>query len=122
MNYLQKAQALQQTMNEQGSLEAFEKYYDENCTVTEMPTGVTRNGKDAQRKAIEEWFASVDEYHGGGVHAITANEETATTMIESWFDITFKNGQRARMEEVGIQKWKGDQIINEKFYYNIPGQ
>lgn len=43
-------------------------------------------------------------------------------MIESWFDVTFKGGQRMKMEEVGIQEWKDDQIVNERFYYNMPGQ
>lgn len=120
MTYLEKAQAFQQMMNEKGSMEAFEKYYSEQCVVTEVPTGVVRNGKAEQRKAIQEWFASVQEFHGGGVGAITANEAEATTSIESWFDITFKNGHRTSLKEVGIQKWKGDQIIDEKFYYNSP--
>ena len=120
MTYLEKAQAFQQMMNEKGSMETFEKYYAENCKVTEVPTGVVRDGKAAQRKAIQEWFGNVQEFHGGGVGAITANEAEATTMIESWFDITYKNGHRGQMKEVGIQKWEGDQIIDEKFYYNIP--
>lgn len=122
MSHLKNAQAFQQMMNEQGSMEAFEKYYAENCTVIEMPTGVKREGKEAQRAAIQEWFSSVKEMHGGGVNAITSNEEAGTTMIESWFDVTFQNGHRTKMEEVGIQEWKDNQIVNERFYYNIPGQ
>jgi ketosteroid isomerase-like protein len=122
MSYLKKAQEFQQMMNEVGSMEAFEKYYADNCTVIEMPTGETRQGKDAQRKAIIEWFGSVEEMHGGGVHSITSDEDNGITTIESWFEMTMKGGPRVRMEEVGIQKWQGDQIVEEKFYYSEPGQ
>jgi len=122
MSYLKKAQEFQQMMNEQGTMEAFEKYYAENCTITEVPTGVVREGKAAQRAAIGEWFSQVKEMHGGGVKSITSNEEAGTTMIESWFDLTYQNGHRARMEEVGIQEWKDDQIVAERFYYNAPNQ
>ena len=55
-----------------------------------------------------------------GTKSITANEEDATTCCEVWFDITFKEGGRMKMEEVGVQKWRGDQIIEERFYYNMP--
>lgn len=120
MTYLEKAQAFQSMLQEKGSFETFERYYAENCEVTEVPTGEVRKGKSAQREAIKEWFAGVDQFNGAGVNSITSNEETATTMIESWMDITFKNGHRAKMNEVGVQKWEGDQIVSEKFYYNLP--
>ena len=47
-------------------------------------------------------------------------EEDKITMSESWMDVTFKDGNRIRMEEVAVQHWEGDQIIKERFYYN-PG-
>jgi len=122
MSYLKKAQEFQQMMNEKGTMEAFEKYYAENCQITEMPTGLVRDGKDAQRKAIVEWMSSVEEMHGGGVSAITADEANGVTMIESWFDMTYKGGHRGVMKEVGVQQWEGDQIVSEKFYYNAPPQ
>jgi len=55
----------------------------------------------------------------GGVTAITSNEETGVTMVESWMDISFKDGNRMKMEEVAVQTWKDDQIIREHFYYNM---
>ena len=120
MSYLKKAQEFQQYMNEKGTMEAFEKYYAENCQITEMPTGLVRNGKAEQRQAIVEWMSSVEEMHGGGVSSITSDEENGITTIESWFDMTYKGGHRGTMKEVGIQKWQGDQIVEEKFYYNAP--
>ena len=122
MSYLQKAQEFQAMQGQGQTMEAFEKYYADNCTIIEVPTGERREGKDAQRKAIIDWFESVEEMHGGGVNSITANEEDATTCCEVWFDITFKGAGRMKMQEVGVQKWEGDQIVEERFYYNMPGQ
>lgn len=122
MSYLEKAKAFQAMQQEGKSWEAFEQYYAEDCKVIEMPTGEVRDGKEAQRAAIKEWFGMVEEMHQGGVKSITANEEDGTTCCEVWFDVTFKGGHRTKMEEVGVQKWKGDQIIEERFYYNAPPQ
>lgn len=120
MSYLKKAQDFQAMQGQGQSMECFEKYYAENCRVIEVPTGEVREGKAAQRKAIQEWFGTVEEMHGGGVKSITADEENATTCCEVWFDVTFKGAGRMKMEEVGIQKWEGDQIVEERFYYHMP--
>ena len=32
-------------------------------------------------------------------------------------DVTFKDGNRVQMEQVAVQKWAGDQIVHERFYY-----
>ncbi len=61
----------------------------------------------------------IKDVHGTGVKAITSNEKEATTMVESWMDVTMKDGKRSKMEEVAVQKWKDDQIIHERFYYNM---
>ena len=42
------------------------------------------------------------------------------TMVEAWADVTFQDGNRMKLEEIARQKWQGDQIIEERFYYN-PG-
>ena len=122
MTCLERLQDLNRLSAEGKTMEGFEKHYHENVTVTEMPTGEVRQGKNAQREAIQGWFGSVKEMHGGGVGAVTSNEEDQTTCCESWFDVTFADGNRMTMKEVGVQKWQDGQIIDEKFYYNMPGQ
>ena len=62
----------------------------------------------------------VQEVHDGGVGSITADEENGVTMVESWMDVTYKEGGRMKMEEVAVQKWQGDKIIHERFYHNMP--
>jgi ketosteroid isomerase-like protein len=103
-------------------MEAFEELYHDKVVVQEMPTGEKREGKAAQREAIQQWYGMLQEMHGGGVDSITSNEVDGITTVESWMDITTKDGNRMKMSEVAVQKWQDGQIINEKFYYNMPSQ
>jgi len=121
MSVLDHAKDLQQMMFDGKTMEAFEKYYHEDVKVIEVPTGEERHGKGAQRKALEEWMNSVEGFHGGGIDSVCSDEENQVTTAESWSDISFKDGSRMKMAEVAVQKWKDGQIIEEKFYYNMPG-
>jgi ketosteroid isomerase-like protein len=120
MTHLEKAQRLCTMMNEGKTMEAFEELYHPDVVVEEVPTGEKRQGKEAQRQAIQQWYGMVKEFHAGGVDAITANEDEGVTTVESWMDVTFQDGNRARMAEVAVQRWQDGQIINEKFYYHMP--
>ncbi len=122
MSYLDKAKNLQEMMGNGQLMEAFEKYYHEDVQVYEMPTGEHRNGKNAQREAINGWFGMVQELHAGGCESITSDEENGITTAETWTDVTFKEGGRMKMQEVAVQKWRDGQIVEERFYYNMPGQ
>lgn len=122
MSYLEKATAFQNMMAQGQVMEAFEQYYAEDCKVIEMPTGEVRDGKEAQREAIKQWFGMVEAHHGGGVNSITANEESGITCCETWTDVTFQGGNRMKLQEVGVQKWRDGQIVEEKFYYHMPAQ
>jgi hypothetical protein len=119
MTYLEKAQDLYRMLGEGNMMDAFEKYYHENVTMIEA-TGDSFKGKNRNRERMHEWEESVQEMHGGGLGNVTSNEEEGVTMVESWVDITFHGGQRMKIEEIAVQKWEGDQIIHERFYYN-PG-
>ena len=121
MSYLEKAQDLQAKLGQGQGMEAFEQYYAENCVIVEKPTGETRNGKEAQRQAIQQWYGMVKEMHGGGVNSITSDEANGVTVAETWMDVTFQDGRRMKMEECAVQRWEGDQIVHEAFYYSMPG-
>lgn len=120
MSYLEKAQELYSMIGQGQSQAALDKFYHDNVVVLDGPME-PRNGKEAQRGAVEYWEKSVKEVHGGGVNAIAANEENGITTVESWMDITFQDGSRRKMEEVAIQQWEGDKIIRERFYYDATG-
>jgi ketosteroid isomerase-like protein len=118
MSYYDKSKDIYDMSAQGKMLEAFEKYYHKDVVMVEA-TGETRKGKDTNRKFQIEFLGTIKESHGGGVRVITSNEKEATTMVESWMDVTMKDGTRHMMEEVAVQKWKDDQIIHERFYYNM---
>ena len=121
MSCLENAQQLQQMMGQGQMMEAFEKFYHDDVKVTEVATGEVRQGKDAQRKAVEGWQAMVKEIHGGGCDSVCSDEENNISTAESWVDVSFQDGSRVKMSEVAVQKWQDGQIIDEKFYYHMPG-
>jgi ketosteroid isomerase-like protein len=117
MNYYDKAKDIYNMLATGKLFEAFDKYYHNDVEVVEA-NGESRKGKDKNRKFQEEFMGMIKEIHGTGVKSITSNEKEATTIVESWMDVTYKNGKRLFSEEVAVQKWEGDQIIYERFYYN----
>ena len=120
MTYKEKAAALYELINQGQMMEALEQFYHDNVTVTEMPDNEVRDGKAAQAESIKQWGEMTDEVHGGETVNITSDEENGVTMVESWIDVSMKNGPRMKMSEVAVQKWEGDKIIDEKFYFHNP--
>lgn len=116
MTHVEKATDLYQLINTGQLLDAFEKYYHEDVVLEEI--GETpREGKAVNREYEKNFLASVKEFHGAGVLAITANEPDNKTMVESWMDLTFQNDFRVKMQQVAVQTWDGNQIIHETFYH-----
>ncbi len=120
MNYSEKARDIQDKLSKGQLLDAFEQYYHEDVVMIEA-TGERREGKAVNREAEKKFLANVQEWHDSGVVGITSNEEEGITMVESWMDVTFQGGMRMKTEQIARQKWQGDQIIEERFYYNMPG-
>lgn len=97
--------------------EAFEKYYHEDVVMIEGD-GTRREGKKYNQKVEQEFLDSIVTFHGLGTTAITSNFDTNISMVETWLDVTYKDGERLKIEQVARQTWKGDKIIEERFYYN----
>jgi len=77
----------------------------------------TREGKSTCREYEEQFLASVQEFHGMEVKSITSDEDNGIVMHETSMDVTFKDGNRMNMEQVGVQKWQDGKIVHERFYY-----
>ncbi len=120
MSYHAKAKEIYDMLGSGQLMEAFEKFYHPEIVMVEA-SGEVREGKDANREAEKKFLESVKEFHGSGVTAITANEDEKVTMVESWMDVTFQDGNRMKMEQVAVQRWEGDHVKHERFYYNMPG-
>lgn len=97
------------------ALEAFEKFYADNVEMQENADPPFQ-GKDVNRKREEEFFASVEQFHGAEVRSSGAGD--GVTFSEWMLDVTFKGGQRYKLEQVAVRRWKDGKIIHERFYYN----
>lgn len=117
MNYYQKAKDIYDMLGQGKMVEAFEKYYHQDVVMVEA-TGEVRQGKDYNREFEKKFLSSIKEFHGFGVNSITSNEGDGVTAVESWMEVTFVDGTKVKMEQVAVQRWKNDQIIHERFYYN----
>ncbi len=100
--------------------EAVSTYYADDVTITEA-TGETAQGREAQLGRMKEFESSIREMHGGGVHAVTANEDEGVSMVESWIDATFADGNRTKLEEVERYVWEDGKIVDARFYYATGG-
>jgi hypothetical protein len=119
MSYLKNAQELYSMIEQGKMMDAFEKYYHEDVVMIE-PTGEVCKGKSPNRDREVKFMSGVKEFHGMGINNITSNEEKGITMVESWMDLTMQGGTRMKMEEVAVQHWNHDHIIEERFYFNVP--
>ena len=119
MSYQDQAKSLYEMIFSGQLLDAFEKYYHDEVVMHEA-TGDIREGKEVCRTYENKFVESIQEIHGGGVDAVASNEEDGVTVVESWMDVTFKDGNRVKLEQVAVQRWEGEHIIHERFYYNAP--
>jgi len=97
------------------ALEAFEKFYADDVVMQEN-SEEPRVGKDVNRKAEEEFFAGIAEWHDGKLLASAINGDTSFS--EWYMDISFKNGARAKASQVAVRKWKNGKVVHERFFYN----
>ena len=115
MTYQEKAQDIYNMLGQGKLLDAFDKYYHDDVVMTE-PRG-TREGKAACRAYEEQFLNMIKEFHTLEVLSIGSDESNKTSFVESLMEVTFQDGNRVKMEQVAVQKWEGDQIIHERFYY-----
>ena len=95
------------------ALEAFEKFYAEDVVM--MENDLAFEGKETNRKREAEFFGNIQEVHDAGIGATAVQGDVS--FCEQWFEATFKDGNRVRMEEVAVRKWKDGKVIHERFYY-----
>jgi ketosteroid isomerase-like protein len=96
-------------------MEAFEKYYADDVVMQEN-SEEPRKGKAENRKAEEQFMASVETFHSAKVTASAVNGDVSFSEWE--MEITFKGGKRVKMEQVAVRHWKNGKIANERFFYN----
>ena len=116
MTYKQRTEDIYNMIGQGQLMEAFEKYYADNVVITE-PRG-TFEGKNACREHEVQFMDFISEFHGMEVKAVTSDEENGIVIHETNMDVTFKDGNRVILEQAGVQRWEGDKIVHERFYYD----
>lgn len=115
MSYFDKITDVYNHIAQGTAMDAFEEYYAENVVMI-LEDGTEVDGKDANRDRENEFFGSVQEFHGIDITAVGANEDEGKTFVESVMDVTFKNGARMKLAQVAVQYWEDERIVRERFY------
>lgn len=97
------------------ALDGFEKFYADDCVMQENSEPATV-GKDANRQREIDFFDSLAEFHGAEVRSTGTGDDV--TFSEWLFDVTFKGGDRKKLEQTTVRRWKDAKIVHERFYYN----
>ena len=95
-------------------LETFDTYYANDVVMSENGTD-ERVGKVANREMEIQFLENIHEFHGAKVGRVIIDGEHAA--VEWEFDLTFKDGNRVKIQQVAVQTWKDGKIIREDFYH-----
>ncbi len=114
----QNVQQLDQKLNDAilsgKAMEAYEELYAADVVMQENNQPPTV-GKDANRQREIEFFSSIEQFHGAQVLSSAVNGDVA---FSEWvMDVTFKGGQRYKLEQAVVRRWKDGQVAQERFYY-----
>ena len=97
-------------------LEAHDKHYADDVIQQENEMAPTV-GKAANRKREEQFLADVTEFRGADVKAVAVDPKNDTTIVEWFFDYDHREWGTRRYHQTAVQRWRGEQIVHERFYY-----
>ena len=97
------------------TLESMETFYADNASVQENAS-TPRRGKAALIDHEKRALASVAKLEAKCVRPLFVSGDFA---VVRWiFNIEDKGGKITRFEELAYQRWKGDLIVDEHFFYD----
>ena len=96
-------------------VQACELFYTEQSTMQENQ-GTPRVGRDAHVASERQVMARAESVTSTCVRPVLVNGDHVA--IHWIFEFTFKGGGRMRMEEIAWQRWEGDRIAEEQFFYD----
>ena len=103
-------------MVEQGKyVEAIEEFYAENATMQEN-NDPPRGGRDALVAGETKVLAAHREARTLPGSSFLLDGDRV--VIHWTFEFTRLDGKRFRMEELALQRWQGERIVAERFFYD----
>ena len=98
--------------------EAIERFYTENASMQEN-FKAPRTGRDNLVAREREVLARARHVESRCVRPVLVN---GPIVVVRWiFRFEWQDGTRTRMEELAYQRWEGERIAEEQFFYD-PGQ
>jgi hypothetical protein len=100
---------------ENAHAEAIEEFYVEDASMQEnqMPPRVGRDGLVARERAVLARAKSVKTICVGPV--LVSGDNVVVRWI---FDFEWLDGSTSHLEELAYQRWRGDRIAEETFFYD----
>lgn len=96
-------------------VEAIERFYAEDATMQEN-LGEPRQGRGTLMAGERAFLTMWKEVRSECVRPVFRDGDT---VVVRWiFDFAAHDGTRKRMEELAYQRWQGDKIAAERFYYD----
>jgi ketosteroid isomerase-like protein len=112
------ANRLHELFNDNKWMEAQEELFSSDAESIEPPKAQgmqSVKGLDAIKKKGEDWSKMVKEVHGGWASdPLVAGNYIAVAM---GMDVTMKDGQRMKMDEIALYEVKDGKIVKEQFFY-----
>ena len=103
------------TRVEQGRiLEAMDEFYADDVVMQES-NGTATAGKAANLERERAFFGSITDARTRALDVAVDGDRAAINWL---FEYTGADGRRYRMDEVALQRWRGDRIVHERFYYD----
>jgi ketosteroid isomerase-like protein len=96
-------------------VEAISDFYAETASMKENG-GEPRAGRDNLIRHERAALAARAQIRTERVGAVLVDGDHVT--INWTFEITARDGSKYRLEEVALQKWSGEHIVEEQFYYD----
>lgn len=96
-------------------LPAFEQYYADDVVMVDQGQP-PREGKDTNREYEEAFVNGLTEFRGAEVKSVAIDEANNKSFVEWHFDFTHKDFGDQKYDQVAVQTWDGDQIVEERFY------
>lgn len=115
MTLLDKVTDLNRQILDGQILPAFEQYYHDDVVMTDQGQP-PREGKALNRQYEEAFVNGLTEFRGAEVKAVAVDEAAGKTFVEWHFDFTHKDYGSQTYDQVAVQTWNGDQIVEERFY------
>ena len=100
-----------------------DKYYSDDIVSIEpvaAPNMPARQEGIAAVRGKNEWWVENHDIHSASVEGPFVSE--GQFAVRFTFDVTFKpTGQRSKMTEMALYTVKKGKIVQEEFFYNMPG-